>query len=713
LIRRRGRDKVAGMTRHAAPAHPTKPNPQNLLLHETSPYLLQHKDNPVNWRAWNDAALQEARDSDKPILLSVGYAACHWCHVMAHESFEDDAIAALMNERFVNIKIDREERPDLDQIYQQALALLGQQGGWPLTMFLTPEGQPFWGGTYFPKEARYGRPGFGDVLVALADAYHHDKDKVAKNVSGLAEAMRKLATPAAGEAIEAEILDRIAEHLLGRIDFVHGGIEGAPKFPQAPIMQLLWRAYLRNGDGRYREAVHLSLTRMVQGGIYDHLGGGLARYATDDAWLVPHFEKMLYDNAELLSLLADAWIDSGERLYEVRAAEIVGWMEREMLAAPNAAGKRAFAASLDADSEGIEGKFYVWDEAEIDAVLGADAAFFKQVYGVTAAGNWEDTNILTRGHQSGLLEPRDEARLAASRAKLLARRDGRIRPGWDDKVLVDWNGLMIAALAGASQVFARADWLRLAADAFAFIETTMRDGSGRLKHAWRATPDNPAGRLAHPATLDDHANLARAALALHEASGDAAYLAAARRIVADLDTHYRDAAGGYFFTADDTLDVIIRTKSANDNATPAGNGTMLEVLTRLHHLTGDAAYEAGADQLAKTFAGEIERNFFPLATFLNAADFRARVTDVVIIGKRDADDTAALLAALKAGPRLDLIVSVVADAGSLPGHHPAAGKTTIDGKATAYVCRRQTCSPPVTAPAALARLLASNRRSAA
>ncbi|TDQ81959.1 hypothetical protein A8950_1779 [Dongia mobilis] len=701
------------MTRHAAPTRPAKPNPLNLLVHETSPYLLQHRDNPVNWRAWNDDALKEARTSDKPILLSVGYAACHWCHVMAHESFEDDGIAALMNERFVNIKIDREERPDLDQIYQQALALLGQQGGWPLTMFLTPDAEPYWGGTYFPKEARYGRPGFGDVLVALSDAYHHDKEKVAKNVGGLAEAMRRLAVPAAGEAIEAEILDRIAEHLLGRIDFVHGGIEGAPKFPQAPILNLLWRAYLRNGDGRYREAVHLSLTRMLQGGIYDHLGGGLARYATDAAWLVPHFEKMLYDNAELLSLLADAWIDAGERLYEERAAEIVGWLTREMLAAPNEAGNRAFAASLDADSEGIEGKFYVWDEAEIDAVLGDEAAFFKQVYGVTAEGNWEDTNILSRGHQSGLLSPKDEARLAAARTKLLARRDTRIRPGWDDKVLADWNGLMIAALARAAQVFARTDWLRRAEDAFAFIETTMRDSNGRLKHAWRATPDQPQGRLAHPATLDDHANLARAALALHEATGDGRYLAAAKRLVADLDAHFWDDAGGYFFTADDTTDVIIRTKSAGDNATPSGNGTMLDVLTRLHHLTGDAAYEARAAELLKTFAGEVERNFFPLATFLNAADFRAHVTDVVIIGQRDEAGCAALLAALKAGPQVNLIVSVLADAASLPDFHPAAGKTAVDGKATAYVCRQQSCSAPVTAPTELARLLASNRRSAA
>jgi uncharacterized protein YyaL (SSP411 family) len=688
------------MTRHAAPIHPTKPNPKNQLVDETSPYLLQHKDNPVDWRAWNDATLAEARSLDKPILLSVGYAACHWCHVMAHESFEDEGIAALMNERFVNIKIDREERPDLDQIYQQALSLLGQQGGWPLTMFLTPDGKPFWGGTYFPKEPRYGRPGFGDVLIALSDAYRNDKEKVSKNVHGLEEAMRQLSAPAGGGEIAAEILDRIAERLLQEVDFVHGGIQGAPKFPQAPIFNMFWRAYLRSGDGRYREAVHLSLTRMIQGGIYDHLGGGLARYSTDAEWLAPHFEKMLYDNAELLGQLCEAWVDSGEPLYEQRAHEIVGWLTREMLAAPNAKGQRAFAASLDADSEGVEGKFYVWEESEIDSILGAEAPFFKHVYGVSAAGNWEDTNILTRSDQAGLLPPKDEARLAAARGKLLAQRATRIRPGWDDKVLVDWNGLMITSLAQASQIFAQPDWLHLAADAFAFIDTTMRDDRGRLKHAWRAN------RLAHPATLDDHANLARAALALHQATGNDAYVDAARRIVADLDAHFWDrSGGGYFFTAQDTGDVIIRTKSANDNATPSGNGTLPEVLTRLHHLTGETAYETRARDLLATFSGEVQRNFFPLATLLNAADFQLAVTDVVILGARGENGTEALLAALHAKSAAHLVLQVIGDAAALPASHPAAGKSQIDGKATAYVCRRQTCSAPVTEPADLAAAL--------
>ncbi|MBI2256157.1 MAG: thioredoxin domain-containing protein [Proteobacteria bacterium] len=688
------------MTRHASPSHPTEPNPLNLLSAETSPYLLQHKDNPVNWRGWNDAALKEAREADKPILLSVGYAACHWCHVMAHESFEDDEIAALMNARFVNIKIDREERPDLDQIYQQALALLGQQGGWPLTMFLTPQGQPYWGGTYFPKEPRYGRPGFGQVLSALSDAYRDDKAKVAQNVAGIAEAMQRLSTPQGGDAVPLEVVDRIAERLLQEVDLVKGGINGAPKFPQAPVMNLLWRAHLRTGDGRYREAVLLSVTRMIQGGIYDHLGGGLARYATDADWLIPHFEKMLYDNAELLSLLGDLWIATGEPLFEARAAEIVDWLKREMLAQSDAAGNHAFAASLDADSEGVEGKFYVWDQAEIDAVLGAEAPFFTHVYGVSHEGNWEDVNILNRGHQMGLLAPADERRLGIAREKLLARRAGRIRPGWDDKVLVDWNGLMIAALAKGSTIFAKAEWLDLARSAFAFIDGSMRDAKGRLKHAWRA------GKLAHPATLDDHAHLAAAALALHQASGDAAYLEAAKKIVADLDAHYWDVQnGGYFFSADDTGDVIIRTKSANDNATPAGNGAMVEVLERLYHLTGDGIYEARADALAAAFAGEVQRNFFPLATYLGGLDFRARATDVIVIGAREKADTQALLGALLAQDQSHLVLQVVADTKGLAADHPAHGKMAIDGHATAYVCRNRTCSAPVTDPAKLAAVL--------
>jgi uncharacterized protein YyaL (SSP411 family) len=681
-------------------AHTHTPNPNNRLSAETSPYLLQHKDNPVDWWPWGEEALAEAQRTNRPILLSVGYAACHWCHVMAHESFEDPQIAALMNKLYVNIKVDREERPDLDQIYQQALALLGQQGGWPLTMFLTPEGRPFWGGTYFPPTSRWGRPGFADVLTTLAETYAQEPDKVQKNVDGLRQAMAKLATPQAGGAISMEITDQIAERLLEEVDFQQGGIGSAPKFPQVPLFHLFWRAYKRTKNQRFKQAVTATLTRMSQGGIYDHLGGGFARYSVDANWLVPHFEKMLYDNAELAGLLSLVWQETREPLYAARVREIVGWLEREMLAAPNAQGDRAFAASLDADSEGEEGKFYVWTEAEIDAVLGAESAFFKQHYDVSADGNWEGHTILNRSHRPSLLDEASEGRLAQAREKLLVARSKRVRPGWDDKVLVDWNGLMIAALAEASMAFGQPDWLALAARAFRFIRTTMMK-DGRLFHAWRAN------KLQHAATLDDHAHLATAALALHEATNDPHYLDAAKELAALLDAHFWDKAnGGYFMTADDVKDVIQRPKSAADSAIPNGNGAMAGVLARLYHLTGEERYLDRASALVAAFSGEINRNFFPLATLINSNEFLENTLQIVVVGPADADATRALVHAVHERSLPNRLLQVAAPDAQLPERHPAHGKGMVDGKPAAYVCRGQTCGLPVTHPKGLATALA-------
>ena len=681
-------------------AHSSTSNPNNRLSAETSPYLLQHKDNPVDWRAWGEEALAEAKASNRPILLSVGYAACHWCHVMAHESFEHPEIAALMNKHYVNIKVDREERPDLDQIYQQALALLGQQGGWPLTMFLTPEGRPFWGGTYFPPASRWGRPGFADVLTTLAETYAQEPDKVQKNVDGLREAMAKLSSPQAGGAISMEITNQIAERLLEEVDTVQGGIGQAPKFPQVPLFHLFWRAFKRGKDARFKDAVTLTLTRMCQGGIYDHLGGGFARYSVDANWLVPHFEKMLYDNAELMGLLTLVWQETRDPLYAARVREIVGWLEREMLAAPNDAGERAFAASLDADSEGVEGKFYVWSEDEVDEVLGVESAFFKQHYDVSHEGNWEERTILNRSQRPALLDEAGEARLAIARDKLLARRAGRVRPGWDDKVLVDWNGLMIAALAEASQAFDQPAWLALATRAFHFIRATMMK-NGRLFHAWRA------GKLQHAATLDDHAHLAAAALALHEATGEVSYLDAARELVALLDMHFWDKqAGGYFMTADDVKDVIQRPKSAGDNATPNGNGALVGVLARLYHLTGEDAYLSRAEALAAAFSGELNRNFFPLATLLNSNDFLLNAVQIVVVGPHESEATQALVRAVHERSLPNRLLQVIAPDAQLPGRHPAAGKGMVGGKPAAYVCKGQTCGLPVTHPKGLATALA-------
>ncbi|MGE0119324.1 MAG: thioredoxin domain-containing protein [Dongiaceae bacterium] len=672
----------------------------NNLDRETSPYLLQHKTNPVHWQPWGEDALATARRANKPILLSIGYAACHWCHVMAHESFGNGDIARLMNELFVNIKVDREERPDLDTIYQSALALLGQPGGWPLTMFLTPDGEPFWGGTYFPPTARYGRPGFADVLTKIATVFHDEPQRVTQNVTALREALGNLATPQPGGAIPADVILRAAERLLPEVDPAHGGIGEAPKFPQTPVFELMWRAWKHSGNPQLRDAVTLTLTHMSQGGIYDHLGGGFARYSVDAEWLVPHFEKMLYDNAQLIDLLTLVWQETRAPLLRARIRETVDWVLREMRAAPDDAGHRGFASSLDADSEHEEGKFYVWSEAEIDAALGADAALFKSAYGVTPGGNWEGHNILNRSATPELRDIAAETRLAACRDTLLSLRGMRVRPGWDDKVLADWNGLMIAALANAALVFDEASWLSAAADAFAFVADSLTI-DGRLRHSWRD------GQAKHPATLDDYAHLCRAALALHEATGDAGYIRQACAWIDILDRHYGDAAGGgYFLAADDTKDVIVRTKTAADNATPSGNGTLLGVLARLYHLTGEDRYRARADRLTTAFSGELNRSFFAMATMLNSNELMHAAQQIVVVGERDASETRELLAAVLGRSLPNRVLSVIAPGERLPDNHPAAGKTQTNGRATAYVCRGATCSLPITAPAGLSQALA-------
>src|SRR3954471_6388120 len=411
------------------------PTHRNRLAHETSPYLLQHRHNPVDWWPWGPEALAEAQRTNRPILLSIGYAACHWCHVMAHESFEDAATAAVMNELFVNIKVDREERPDIDQIYMNALHLLGEQGGWPLTMFLTPQGEPVWGGTYFPKEARYGRAAFTDVLREIARLFREEPDRIDENREALMARLAEKARPEGKVVVGLAELDRVANGLARAIDTQHGGLRGAPKFPQCALFELLWRAgerapaeenESRSAAGAFFSRVLLTLEHISEGGIYDHLGGGFSRYSVDERWLVPHFEKMLYDNAQLLELLAVAHARTRHPLFRQRAAETVGWLAREMTTPQG-----AFSASLDADSEGEEGKFYVWSLAEVEQTLGPDAAFFVQHYDVTAEGNFEGQNILNLlKHLPRRME--DETKLAVLRQRLFMLREGRIRPGLDD-----------------------------------------------------------------------------------------------------------------------------------------------------------------------------------------------------------------------------------------------------------------------------------------
>jgi len=689
---------------------------KNALASETSPYLLQHKDNPVHWRPWGEAALAEARAANKPILLSVGYAACHWCHVMAHESFENDAIADLMNAHFVNIKVDREERPDLDTVYQAALHAMGEHGGWPLTMFLTPAGEPFWGGTYFPPESRWGRPGFPDVLKAMARIWREEPDKIGHNAAALKEALGELARPGGGGggALSVEALDRAASLALRLVDMERGGTSGAPKFPQAPLFRFLWRAHLRAGYAPLKHAVRTTLDQICQGGIYDHLGGGIARYSTDEMWLAPHFEKMLYDNAMFVELLAEAWSETKSPLYAARARETVAWLLADMKTGEKD-GAFGLASAFDADSEGEEGKFYVWSEAEVDSVLGPDAAFFKGVYDVSRDGNWEGHNILRRDPKAEFLSDADEKRLADARARLLAVRNRRIPPGCDDKVLADWNGLAVAALASAGAIFGEDSWIAAAKSIFAFVATELAgpdgrpdrgavfdiargDSPARPHHSWRE------GSARHPATLDDLAQMARAALALHETTGEGGYLDAAEKYVVLADARYWDAGeGGYFLSADDVVDVIQRSKPLFDNATPSGNGAIAEALARLYHLTGKDAYRARAEELFRALAPKRVEMLINAPGLACAFEYLERPTQIVIAGEGKGADE--LLRAAFALPASAKIVQRVADGRALAPSHPAHGKGPVEGQAAAYVCVGKTCGFPVTDPGALSQVL--------
>src|SRR5215510_8599401 len=667
---------------------------ENRLARETSPYLLQHKRNPVDWWPWGTEALAEAKRTNKPILLSVGYAACHWCHVMAHESFEDAATAQVMNDLFVNIKVDREERPDIDTIYMSSLHLLGEHGGWPLTMFLTPDAEPFWGGTYFPNTARYGKPAFVDLLREIERVFRENPKSVEQNRSALMTQLMASAKPKGRVVIGAGDLDRAADQLLGVIDPVNGGIRGAPKFPQSMMLEFLWRAGERTNNTRCFAAVELTLARICEGGIYDHLGGGFSRYSVDERWLVPHFEKMLYDNALLLELLALAYLRSSNELFRRRARETVAWLAREMTTPEG-----AFCASLDADSEGEEGKFYVWSLAEVRSVLSNDdAAVFAAHYDVTAGGNFEGHNILNRlKHLPRSME--DETKLAAMRETLLTARGRRVRPGLDDKVLADWNGLMIAALVNASLAFEEPHWLAMAARAFLFVDAKMTHGD-RLGHSWRG------GKLLIPGLASDHAAMIRAALALHEATGEHAHLERALAWQATLDRHYANPDnGGYFLTADDAVGLVVRPNATTDDATPNPNALAAQNLIRLAVFTGQHAWRDKADRLVAGIAASAGENLFAHLALLNALDLRLRAAEIVVTGEgARAND---LLAAARKLPFLDRIVLRASPA--LPASHPAQEKIKATAQSAAFVCLGETCSLPVIEPDAIAAAVTATR----
>ena len=662
----------------------------NLLGEATSPYLIQHAGNPVHWRTWSAEALAEAKRRERPILLSIGYAACHWCHVMAHESFENPETAALMNELFVNVKVDREERPDVDHIYMSALHAMGEQGGWPLTMFLTPDGAPIYGGTYWPPAPRWGRPSFRQVLKAVDDAWRDKRDALQAQGASLVAHLAGMAAAAPGPDLTPDDLTHVADALLRVVDPVYGGVGSAPKFPNAPIFRFFWSESFRRADPRLRAAVRSVLGALSAGGIYDHLGGGFARYSTDAQWHVPHFEKMLYDNAQILELLALAHAETPNPLHAARARETFDWLMREM----NVDG--AFTASLDADSEGEEGRFYVWSADEIDRILGADAAAFNAAYDVRSDGNWEGHNVLRRVMPPG--DTASEARLADARARLLATRETRVRPARDDKILTDWNGLMIAALARGAAVFAEPEFLVAARSAFTFIVARMSGPDGRLDHAWRA------GRVGAAGMLDDYASMARAALALFQASGEPADLrAAALWAEAALD-RFGAPDGGLYMTARDAgEDLVIRPRPAPDGALPSGASLMAEVLARLAALTDEARWREAAERLLRAASGPRD-SLVQNPLMLAAADLLERGAVIVVEGPLDDPTAQALAAAALAAA--DPAISVLRLDRALWREGAPGGRPSLGASPAAMLCRGQTCSLPVGTPEALKALVA-------
>ena len=675
--------------------------PENRLAQETSPYLLQHKDNPVHWWAWGPEALAEAKRTGKPILLSVGYAACHWCHVMAHESFEDQGTADVMNGLYVNIKVDREERPDIDAIYMSALHRLGEQGGWPLTMFLDSDAKPFFGGTYFPKQPQYCRPAFVSVLLQIAQIHQEEPERIQGNVDGLMAALQERAPSRAGFTATDAMVQDLVTRITNAVDKEHGGLRGAPKFPQWNVLWLLWRGAMRFTDDAAKDAVVTTLTHICQGGIYDHIGGGFARYSVDEFWLVPHFEKMLYDNALLLELLTEVWRETQHPLFARRVSETVNWLKREMITEGG-----GFAASLDADSEGEEGKFYVWTAPEIADVLGAeDAAFFGSVYGVTPNGNFEGHTILNRLDSLTLLSDEDEKRLGEMRCKLFARRAPRIRPGWDDKILADWNGLMIGALARAGVVFEKPVWIAMADTAFAFVSKQMARDTHRLWHSARA------GRCTAPATASDYANMTFAALRLLQATSDARYLDQAIAWARTLDAHHLDGSGGGYFTAaDDTDDVIVRLKSAHDDAVPSANTIHLSNLNALSALTGDAAFDARANELYGAFQGDIANGPVGHCGLLAASLDLGKLTQIMVVGAGDSQN-AALQHVLICTSNPGALEFSVKENGVQPRLAALEGKVDTHGISKVYICRGPVCGVPVVEPTALKQRLEMVRQS--
>ncbi len=671
----------------------------NRLIHEVSPYLQQHAQNPVDWHAWNDEALARARAEDKPILLSIGYSACHWCHVMEHESFSDAAIAAQMNAGFINIKVDREERPDLDQIYQLVVQLMGRSGGWPLTVVLTPTLKPFFGGTYFPNAPRYGMPSFSQVLDALSEAYRERRDEIeasAVQVTGaISDALSPRANAEQGD-VPRDVLAQASARLLQRHDDQHGGFGSRPKFPNTMSLDVLVRELHRTGRADLRHVVVQSLDAMREGGIHDQLGGGFHRYSTDERWLVPHFEKMLYDNALLLRAYVDGWRVTRESRFVDIVRETVAYVQREMTS-PHG----GFYASQDADSEGEEGTFFVWTPQELRAVLDDEAfGVAMSCLGVTEEGNFEGARSVLHLKRAPTVV--EQPVLQRAKARLFAAREQRPKPFRDEKVIVAWNALMVGALADAGGALGEATWVNAARDALWFIRDHMQP-AGELHRIHKD------GQLRQAAFLDDYAGLACAALDVYENTFDPAALAYARQLLQQAIVRFWDEdSASFYLTAAGATDLLVRPRDSVDNAVPSGVSLAVHALMRLGAIDDDATWLPMAERALRAMGSDMVKNPFGHGHLLCAADRYLRgATEVVIVGGREAADTVALaLVARQAfAPNRTLLLITPSE----PSAHPLRRTMSQrDGKATAYVCQHRACSAPVTTPDDLRALLATS-----
>jgi uncharacterized protein len=665
----------------------------NRLAHETSPYLLQHANNPVDWYSWGPEALDRARSENRPILLSIGYAACHWCHVMEHESFEDRATAALMNERFVNIKVDREERPDLDAIYMQAVQAMTGHGGWPMTVFLTPDGVPFYGGTYFPKDDRHGMPSFTRILTTVSDAYRAKPADIARTAESVREMYRVTIEPTRSAGpLSAELLDGAYRALSQRYDELDGGFDGAPKFPQTMSLDFLLRYWARRDVENALAIVSHSFKQMARGGIYDQVGGGFARYSVDAQWLVPHFEKMLYDNALLIRLGAHLWQATEDAEVRRVVEETIDWAIREMRSPEG-----GFYSSYDADSEGHEGKFYVWSAEEFDRVLGKDAPLMRAYWGVTADGNFEGSNILfVKGDRRALAarfsvsEDGLDQTIRRAKSALYEVRQQRVWPGCDDKILASWNGLMVRGIAEAARAFANEKYRAVAIDSATFLfENLVNDG-----RVLRSFKD---GRARIAGYLEDHASLGLAALAIYELTFDGSWLDKARRLGDSVVRWFwDDETGAFYDTASDHEQLIVRPREVSDNATPSGTSLAVELLLRLAELFGDADDRRRATYVVESLAPAIGRYPSAFGNILGCADMLINgAIEVAIVGDPASDDFRALdrMAAERYVPSLVLAGGAPRDDDTIA---LLSARDTRDGQATAYVCRNYACEEPAT-----------------